>query len=38
MIKKWDATSEHLLRKLTPQVLGAVAFVASFARLLHCNA
>ena len=25
MIKKWDATSEHLLRELTPQVLGAVA-------------
>ncbi len=25
MTKKWDATSEHLLRELTPQVLGAVA-------------
>src|SRR5271163_3260996 len=25
MTKKWDATSEHLLRQLTPQVLGAVA-------------
>ena len=25
MIKKWDATSEHLLRELAPQVLGAVA-------------
>jgi RNA polymerase sigma factor (sigma-70 family) len=24
MTKKWDATSEHLLRELTPQVLGAV--------------
>jgi RNA polymerase sigma factor (sigma-70 family) len=24
MTKKWDATSEHLLRQLTPQVLGAV--------------
>src|SRR5580658_4318617 len=23
--KKWDATSEHLLRELAPQVLGAVA-------------
>jgi RNA polymerase sigma factor (sigma-70 family) len=25
MTKRWDATSEHLLRELTPQVLGAVA-------------
>jgi RNA polymerase sigma factor (sigma-70 family) len=25
MTKSWDATSEHLLRELTPQVLGAVA-------------
>jgi RNA polymerase sigma factor (sigma-70 family) len=25
MTKKWDATSEHLLRELAPQVLGAVA-------------
>jgi RNA polymerase sigma factor (sigma-70 family) len=25
MSKKWDATSEHLLRELAPQVLGAVA-------------
>ena len=25
MIKKWDTTSEHLLRELAPQVLGAVA-------------
>src|SRR6202011_3759425 len=25
MIKPWDATSEHLLRELAPQVLGAVA-------------
>jgi predicted RNA polymerase sigma factor len=24
MTKKWDATSEHLLRELAPQVLGAV--------------
>ena len=24
MTKKWDSTSEHLLRQLTPQVLGAV--------------
>ena len=25
MTKPWDATSEHLLRELAPQVLGAVA-------------
>jgi len=25
MTNKWDATSEHLLRGLAPQVLGAVA-------------
>ena len=25
MTEKWDATSEHLLRELAPQVLGAVA-------------
>src|SRR5580700_6056422 len=25
MTKEWDATSEHLLRELAPQVLGAVA-------------
>jgi len=25
MTKKWDATSEHLLREIAPQVLGAVA-------------
>src|SRR5499433_3202290 len=25
MIKRWDTTSEHLLRELAPQVLGAVA-------------
>src|ERR1700689_1082212 len=25
MTKTWDATSEHLLRELAPQVLGAVA-------------
>src|SRR5271156_3605876 len=25
MIKPWDAMSEHLLRELAPQVLGAVA-------------
>ena len=25
MTKPWDTTSEHLLRELAPQVLGAVA-------------
>jgi predicted RNA polymerase sigma factor len=25
MTKPWEATSEHLLRELAPQVLGAVA-------------
>ena len=25
MTKPWDVTSEHLLRELAPQVLGAVA-------------